>query len=407
MKKILFSLAACFCCLMANAQTDQPNPTISVNPIYAQKGGKATFTINLQGGRVGVYESFGFDIALPEGITTNQTSGFSTSWPLASTPEIGPDRAGIISSNYLQTADLDNLLSVELIVGEAVTSGTYTVTLNNITFGYGQVYQDIIDTYSFNVIVDDVLTLDENSYVVPKAAAQQDIKVLRSFTAGEWATLYLPFTMNSTKLKEAFGNDYQLAYISGVEPVLNDEGKATSISITFTKRDQQGATSAQANTPYIILPSKDVEGFFTAANVTMSSPTDANKTIVEKTEQVWDDDEEMYLDKKIEIASMTGTLKAGTVVPNGSLFINNNKFWYSVGKTKMKAFRAYFTFKDQLEGFNGDNVRFFVSDGVTQTEIQIPELMPNDGEYYNLNGLRVETPSKGIYIKNGKKVVVK
>jgi hypothetical protein len=29
-----------------------------------------------------------------------------------------------------------------------------------------------------------------------------------------------------------------------------------------------------------------------------------------------------------------------------------------------------------------------------------------DGAYYTLNGVKVENPSKGIYIKNGKKVIL-
>jgi hypothetical protein len=31
----------------------------------------------------------------------------------------------------------------------------------------------------------------------------------------------------------------------------------------------------------------------------------------------------------------------------------------------------------------------------------------NDGAYYNLQGVRVEKPTKGLYIHNGKKVVIK
>ncbi len=30
-----------------------------------------------------------------------------------------------------------------------------------------------------------------------------------------------------------------------------------------------------------------------------------------------------------------------------------------------------------------------------------------DGEYYNLNGARVDKPTKGVYVRDGKKVVVK
>ena len=30
-----------------------------------------------------------------------------------------------------------------------------------------------------------------------------------------------------------------------------------------------------------------------------------------------------------------------------------------------------------------------------------------DGDYYTLQGVKVENPTKGIYIKNGKKVIIK
>ena len=30
-----------------------------------------------------------------------------------------------------------------------------------------------------------------------------------------------------------------------------------------------------------------------------------------------------------------------------------------------------------------------------------------DGVYYNLNGVRVDRPTKGVYIVNGKKVIIK
>ncbi|MBQ7422769.1 MAG: leucine-rich repeat domain-containing protein [Prevotella sp.] len=40
-----------------------------------------------------------------------------------------------------------------------------------------------------------------------------------------------------------------------------------------------------------------------------------------------------------------------------------------------------------------------LENGVTETE--------ENGAYYNLNGVKVENPSKGIYIRNGKKVVIK
>ena len=37
----------------------------------------------------------------------------------------------------------------------------------------------------------------------------------------------------------------------------------------------------------------------------------------------------------------------------------------------------------------------------------IQKKMPIDGITYNLQGVRVNNPTKGIYIQNGKKVVIK
>ena len=44
--------------------------------------------------------------------------------------------------------------------------------------------------------------------------------------------------------------------------------------------------------------------------------------------------------------------------------------------------------------------------GSTTGISQIVEKTKNDGAYYNLQGMRITAPKKGIYIRNGKKVVV-
>ena len=45
-------------------------------------------------------------------------------------------------------------------------------------------------------------------------------------------------------------------------------------------------------------------------------------------------------------------------------------------------------------------------DRVTGIEGVADGARPGDGAYYTLGGVRVENPSKGIYIRNGRKVVV-
>ena len=102
-----------------------------------------------------------------------------------------------------------------------------------------------------------------------------------------------------------------------------------------------------------------------------------------------------------------GTYQAGTVVPENSLFLSGNKFWYSAGKTKMKAFRAYFTLDDVLAEATQASARIMLNiDGET-TGMHAVQDGEDDGSVYDLLGRRVENPAKnGIYIRKGKKEVV-
>ena len=58
----------------------------------------------------------------------------------------------------------------------------------------------------------------------------------------------------------------------------------------------------------------------------------------------------------------------------------------------------------------GAGARSFVGfdlDGTTAIESVVKKAEINDGVYYNLQGLRVDNPTKGLYIVNGKTVVIK
>jgi hypothetical protein len=46
-------------------------------------------------------------------------------------------------------------------------------------------------------------------------------------------------------------------------------------------------------------------------------------------------------------------------------------------------------------------------DGETTGITEMKDAAVDRGEWYNLNGQRVERPNKGLYIKDGKKVLIK
>ena len=75
---------------------------------------------------------------------------------------------------------------------------------------------------------------------------------------------------------------------------------------------------------------------------------------------------------------------------------------------QLKANRAYLPLKTSTQastrGFIGME---FGEDGTTGMRNLTPALSKGEGVYYNLQGQRVDMPSKGLYIVNGKKVVIR
>lgn len=81
----------------------------------------------------------------------------------------------------------------------------------------------------------------------------------RSFTANGWNAISLPFDLNETQLKAAFGNNYELKEFTGV----SNDGK--------TMMFQTPANNAiVAGTPYLIKPSQTVASTLVFNNVMLS-----------------------------------------------------------------------------------------------------------------------------------------
>ena len=98
----------------------------------------------------------------------------------------------------------------------------------------------------------------------------------------------------------------------------------------------------------------------------------------------------------------TGTYAASENIAAGDYFLSGSKIFKSSGSTTIKGTRAYLKNKG-----NAQSVKLFI-DGIT-TSIDALGVEPaaNDGAIYNLAGQRVEKAQKGLYIVNGKKVLVK
>lgn len=397
MKTTIISLALYALCAEATAQT------VTVADVEALPGETVALTLNLTGGKTNTYTAMQFDVQFPTaGFTTTGSYSINELWPnaMAIVGTVDADNTASIpvaSSETIGAADVEGLLSVSFTVGGDVPIGEYDVTLKNLWFGYGTSSKDYLDdvTFKVKVVAAHTVVLDETSAITPEAATGVNVRVKRTISANQWSTICLPFAMSEAQVKEAFGSDVQLGDFTGYETT-EDGDAITGINVKFT-----AATAIEANHPYIIKVSQAVSEF-TADGVDI----DPDEAKVEY-------DNGLTGKKRKVLGSFVGTYVADfdfyNDAENYPLFLSGNKFYYATENTKhMKAFRGYFDFVDYLDEAENAEARVFIVFGNDTTGIgDIQHETTGDDRYYNLGGQRVEQPSRGLYIKNGKKVMIK
>lgn len=240
----------------------------------------------------------------------------------------------------------------------------------------------------FKVNVNNKVILDEEDAAEPVSTnAPVDIKVIRNIKAGECSTLCLPFDMSYDQVKAAFGDNVKFYEFSDFSV---DGDKVT---VTFEESDIAG-DKFYANCPYIIKTDQNIPNF----TVTAQIDSDEENTFAEYTNGKTGN-------KKVVYGTFTGTYHAGTLIEDDNLFLNGGKFWFSAGKTKSKAFRGYLSLKGVVKSSSAPILNLI--DNAGTTGISSVKNDQNGEDFYNLNGQRVANPQKGLFIKNGKKVIVK
>ena len=382
MKKLFSLLSVLAICSFVNAQT------ISVEDVVVLQGSTTgSFTISANVGDA-VYTGFEFTISFPKDKGFTSINKATAAWENGAIM-FGDLTAGTTDFSGLTTGEgkiVDGELgTVTFNVDPSIATGDYEVAITNFTFMDGTNYIPA-NNVTFTVTVTDRLTLDETATVAPATATGVNVKVKRTIDANEWSTICLPFAMDATQVKAAFGDDVKLGDFTSWSSEEDGEGDIVAINVGFTD-----VTAIEANHPYIIKTSSAIVSF--DVDGVDIDPEDEPSVQVGK--------------KKAEKGFMTGTYVANTTVPENNVFLYDGKFWYSKGNTKMKAFRAYFEFYDVLASVES-SAPVFISFGGETTGIENIQRTAGDDRYYNLNGQHVENLKKGqIYKKKKKKVVVK
>ena len=236
----------------------------------------------------------------------------------------------------------------------------------------------------------DRIILDETSTTYPAAAKGVDVQVNRTIKAGTWNTICLPFAMTSEQAKAAFGNRVELADFAGYK-IAKKGNDIVAILVKFTPLDI--TDGIKANHPYLIkTSSKSDITMFTANNVNINPDEKPVVATMERTDKEW--------------SEFIGTYVT-TEMPTRTLYFSDDKFNYALKNKQINAFHAYFDFSDMLSGLYLNNVSFVIEESTGITDIEIEDMEPEG--WYTTDGRKLngKPDQKGIYIVNGKKVLVK
>ena len=380
MKRILICLLT-FLSIGLNLQAQ----TVSVADIEALSAGE-TVQFKLHVSAVTAMTSMHFEVELPATFSVTGVSATSD-WAAMFSREGGVVGAISSSDNALKGEGGAATVSVSIPPGTAV--GEYPVTIDNIRINGAELGTPVV--FNISVVALHTVILDEESTTAPENATGVNVTVKRTINANEWSTICLPFDMSEAQVKAAFGDDVQLAYFTSYD-VEKDGTDVTSITINFDNDDL--SEGFYANYPYLIKTSKDITEFSLTTDITP------------------DDVQESYSAGKganKKSGKFIGTYQANTVVPENTLFLSGNNFWYSTGQTKMKAFRAYFDLLDVLSDVENASSRVVMkwNDEQPTGISEIKHETQKNSQYYDLSGRRVVRPNKGVYIVDGKKTVIK
>ncbi|MBR4366803.1 MAG: hypothetical protein IKP43_08500 [Bacteroidaceae bacterium] len=244
---------------------------------------------------------------------------------------------------------------------------------------------------------------DETSTTLPDYAPgdKELVTVARTIKKDQWSTLVLPFNLTRTVANNVFGSDVQFAKFDGFDVDYGDDEENViplGIVIYFESYTIPARGNLAGGTPVLIKVSKDITSIAPEGEVTLT------KTVTD-VEKEADGDIGEYVSGKFTASLVK------TVVPKDGLFITDEQFWYSVGNTNIKGFRGWFELDAVLgeETDFGANIRFVVNDEANGIHDIGQEGVKAKEGYYTLDGRKLSSKptQRGVYIENGKKVVVK
>ena len=256
---------------------------------------------------------------------------------------------------------------------------------------------------------DDLLILDEDKTLdVTKSYTGAKMLLHRTFTKSAdnnkkgWNSIILPVDMTAAQVKEAFGENVQLAEFSRLE---NNWIKFSTVAVAGED------VVLKKNTPYIIYPTKEPLGNY---SYSINGVTEILNGPVYVANGINYDDQTSELEYTVNVGGMTytGSYSNPTTVSEDSYMFSKGDLIHTNKDHTVKAYRCWLK-----EDASSGRMLMFSLDGngiggTTGIHVIEENKQNTNTGIYNLGGVRMNTNDvdklpKGVYIVNNKVVVKK
>ena len=259
-----------------------------------------------------------------------------------------------------------------------------------------EVYKDALgDNYDVQANPKQLFLTGNNFYLQDSQIDGADVSFTRDFTTN-WEAIYLPFSLKYEDWKD----DFEVARINGIHQYdKNDDGRIDKTELEFVKMTDDESV-IYPNTPYLIKAKKAGEKTLSVENTTVYK-ADVNQIECSTTTEKF-----IFRGNYKKIISFVIQTEGYYIIENGQLS-NNSVYsltpyrWYMKRENRNSAY-----------GINNNNTAKEISIRVVGEETtgvaNIQHASPNT-QTYDLNGRKVNENNlkPGIYVKNGKKVIVR
>ena len=260
--------------------------------------------------------------------------------------------------------------------------GTISANINDNRIAYFNEGVNVSNTGGQNIVVGNtcssyVISDNNQEIYVYKQFSAGDAQYKRTFTPDTYGTIVLPFAVNNPS------------------NVFVSQAVFTGYSSAENKMTFSCTSMIAPNTPHLFKVLSTVTGELTLygpVNGTIEATAEAKSA-------------------KYEGAQFAGTFEGLRAEIASQVYVVGAVGM--IGKTTkaLKPGRCYFTRENPnnfARSFDGTTIEFIDEDGTTAiNEHELNESHELSGAVYDLQGRRVENPTKGLYIVNGKKVVIK